>query len=90
MYHIDSIGKLDKDTCISHDSFSGASKAAGVVIAAVDAVMKKTCQTAFCAIRPPGHHVGPRGAVEYYLLLLCIIQLELQMQKIQQVLDFVS
>jgi acetoin utilization deacetylase AcuC-like enzyme len=55
---------LDRDTTISRGSFGAAAKAAGVVIAAVDAVMKKTCRSAFCAIRPPGHHLGPWGAVE--------------------------
>lgn len=64
LHYLDAIGRLDRDTSISHDSFNAAAKCAGVVIAAVDAVMKKTCHTAFCAIRPPGHHVGPWGAVE--------------------------
>lgn len=49
---------------VSPKSCIVAAKSAGVVISAVDAVMKNKCRTAFCAIRPPGHHAGPWGAVE--------------------------
>ena len=49
---------------VSANSYEVAKKSAGVVITAVDAVMNKKCRGAFCAIRPPGHHVGPWGAVE--------------------------
>lgn len=49
---------------VSARSYEVAAKSAGVVVSAVDAVMKKKCRAAFCAIRPPGHHVGPWGAVE--------------------------
>ena len=58
------VQRFDRDTVISANSYKAATKGAGVVIAAVDAVMKKKCHAAFCAIRPPGHHVGPWGAVE--------------------------
>ncbi len=61
---------LDRDTMVSANSYRVASKSAGVVIAAVDAVMKKKCHSAFCAIRPPGHHAGPWGAVEYWVMLI--------------------
>lgn len=56
--------RIDRDTFVSAKSYEVAAKSAGVVISAVDAVMKKKCRAAFCAIRPPGHHVGPWGAVE--------------------------
>lgn len=61
---LDTLLKLDRDTFISHESYNAATKGAGVVLAAIDAIMKGTCRTAFCAIRPPGHHAGPWGAVE--------------------------
>ncbi len=60
---------LDRDTAISAGSYRAAAKGAGVVIAAIDAVMKKKCHSAFCAVRPPGHHAGPWGAVEYDLYI---------------------
>lgn len=61
---LDYIINVDRDTLISPKSYTVAAKSAGVVISAVDAVMKNKCRGAFCAIRPPGHHAGPWGAVE--------------------------
>ncbi|WP_206098362.1 MULTISPECIES: histone deacetylase family protein [Oleiagrimonas] len=48
--------RLDEDTVMSADSAEAALRAAGAVIAAVDAVMSGACERAFCAVRPPGHH----------------------------------
>ncbi|KAK9865158.1 hypothetical protein WJX84_010261 [Apatococcus fuscideae] len=59
----ESVGRLDMDTAISNASFSTALVAAGAVCRAVDAVLKGQARNAFCAIRPPGHHSGPRGVV---------------------------
>jgi len=56
--------KFDADTVLSgKDSFDAALLAAGSLITAVDAVANGACKKVFCAIRPPGHHAGPRGAV---------------------------
>lgn len=44
------------DTPISEQSFDVALKAAGGVLAAIDAVMAGSIKNAFCAVRPPGHH----------------------------------
>jgi acetoin utilization deacetylase AcuC-like enzyme len=46
------------DTDISPDSFSAALAAAGTVVSAVDAVVGGRARTAFCAVRPPGHHAS--------------------------------
>jgi acetoin utilization deacetylase AcuC-like enzyme len=46
------------DTTICPSSYDIALKAAGGVLAAVDAVFAKKTQTAFCAVRPPGHHAS--------------------------------
>uniref|UniRef100_A0A7S1B8M9 Histone deacetylase domain-containing protein n=2 Tax=Corethron hystrix TaxID=216773 RepID=A0A7S1B8M9_9STRA len=54
---------LDPDTVISKWSFESAMRAAGSVCEAVDKVMSGDFRNAFCAIRPPGHHAGPRGIV---------------------------
>lgn len=43
-----------------------ALNAAKTVLEAVDIVMKGDCKRVFCAIRPPGHHIGVFGAVEYF------------------------
>ena len=44
------------DVVISPDSWQVALLAAGGVLVAVDAVMEEQVKTAFCAVRPPGHH----------------------------------
>lgn len=54
---------LDADTAISRWSFEAAMRAAGSVCQAVDAVVNGEHRNAFCAVRPPGHHAGPRGIV---------------------------
>jgi acetoin utilization deacetylase AcuC-like enzyme len=57
------IGHLDPDTALSHHSFQAALRAAAAVCQAVDAVVTDGARHAFCAVRPPGHHAGPRGKV---------------------------
>ncbi len=44
------------DTLLCPDSLDAALHAAGAAVQAVDAVMEGTCDKAFCAVRPPGHH----------------------------------
>ncbi len=55
---------LDPDTIISPGSGEAALRAAGALVAAVDAVVAGEVRNAFCAVRPPGHHaeaVRPMG-----------------------------
>jgi len=44
------------DTPLSAESLDIALQAAGGVLNAVDAVVERRAQNAFCAVRPPGHH----------------------------------
>jgi acetoin utilization deacetylase AcuC-like enzyme len=46
------------DTEISPGSLVAALAAAGTVVTAVDAVVSGRTRTAFCAVRPPGHHAS--------------------------------
>jgi acetoin utilization deacetylase AcuC-like enzyme len=58
------IAHLDGDTAISRWSFEAALRAAGALCEAVDRVVAgESIRNAFCAVRPPGHHAGPRGIV---------------------------
>ncbi len=50
---------LDPDTVLSPGSGEAALRAAGALVAAVDAVMAGDGDNAFCAVRPPGHHAEP-------------------------------
>jgi len=61
------------DTKVSKDSLQAARRAAGCVIESVDIVINSSVSTGgnnhpirnvFCALRPPGHHAGPSGAVD--------------------------
>jgi acetoin utilization deacetylase AcuC-like enzyme/ankyrin repeat protein len=54
---------LDADTSLSRGSWSAALRASGAVCAAIDAVVAGRVRNAFCPVRPPGHHAGPRGVV---------------------------
>jgi acetoin utilization deacetylase AcuC-like enzyme len=42
-------------------------RAAGAVVAAIDAVVIKQADNAFCAVRPPGHHAEPEQAMGFCL-----------------------
>ena len=59
--------RLDPDTVISAGSGEAALRAAGAVIAAVDAVAAGEARNAFCAVRPPGHHAEPSRAMGFCL-----------------------
>ena len=47
---------IDADTSMNPYSLNAALFAAGAAVDAVDLVMKKEVDSAFCATRPPGHH----------------------------------
>ena len=47
---------LDGDTHVSPGSGEAARRAVGALCSAVDAVVGKETNNAFCAVRPPGHH----------------------------------
>jgi acetoin utilization deacetylase AcuC-like enzyme len=46
------------DTGVGMHSWEAAMAAAGCALAATEAVMKGDAKTAFCLVRPPGHHAG--------------------------------
>jgi len=58
-------GSLDPDTYMSEDSLEAALYAAGSVIQAVEKCRTGEIQSAFCAVRPPGHHAEPNRAMGF-------------------------
>ncbi|MCX7364018.1 MAG: histone deacetylase family protein [Alphaproteobacteria bacterium] len=50
---------IDADTVMSSGSAEAARRAAGAVVAGVDAVVSGKASAAFAAVRPPGHHATP-------------------------------
>ncbi|MBO0738874.1 MAG: histone deacetylase family protein, partial [Alphaproteobacteria bacterium] len=58
---------IDADTVMSPASGAAALRAVGAVTAAVDTVVAKQADNAFCAVRPPGHHAEPERAMGFCL-----------------------
>ncbi len=59
--------RLDPDTVICPDSLKAARRAAGAVVLAVDLVMSSEMESAFCCVRPPGHHAESSRAMGFCL-----------------------
>jgi acetoin utilization deacetylase AcuC-like enzyme len=58
---------LDPDTSMSPGSLAAAYLAAGGALAAIDAIMAREIDHAFCAVRPPGHHAEAGRAMGFCL-----------------------
>jgi len=58
---------LDADTVVSGGSWDAARAASGCAAAAVEAVAEGEHGTAFCGVRPPGHHATPDRAMGFCL-----------------------
>jgi acetoin utilization deacetylase AcuC-like enzyme len=56
---------IDGDTSMNPHTLEAARFAAGAVMHAVDAVMAGQSKTAFCAVRPPGHHASTARAMGF-------------------------
>ncbi len=58
-------GYLDADTFMSAHSLDAAMYAAGAVIEAINRCKSGEIQSAFCAVRPPGHHAEAERAMGF-------------------------
>lgn len=56
---------LDQDTSLGPHTLNAALRAAGAVVHGVDLVMSGKVRSAFCSVRPPGHHAESRRAMGF-------------------------
>ncbi len=56
---------IDPDTVMNPHTLEAALAAAGAGLTAVDAILEGEACTAFCAVRPPGHHARPAQAMGF-------------------------
>ncbi|HHI82213.1 MAG TPA: histone deacetylase family protein [Rhizobiales bacterium] len=63
----DGLEGVDGDTYVNSKSMQAALRAVGAATRAVDAVMLREVDNAFCAIRPPGHHAEAERAMGFCL-----------------------
>ncbi len=59
--------RLDPDTVVCPQSLHAARRAAGAAVHAVDLVATGEMDSAFCAVRPPGHHAERDRAMGFCL-----------------------
>ncbi|HSP06677.1 MAG TPA: histone deacetylase, partial [Acidobacteriota bacterium] len=59
--------QIDPDTHVSEHSFDAALLAAGAAIGAVDGILNGEYESAFAAVRPPGHHATTGEAMGFCL-----------------------
>ncbi|MDX6586734.1 MAG: hypothetical protein QOI31_1207 [Solirubrobacterales bacterium] len=61
-------GMIDLDTVASEGSWEAALRAAGAACDAVDRLLAKDDRSAFCALRPPGHHAETDKSMGFCLV----------------------
>ncbi len=58
---------IDADTSLSSGSGEAALRAAGAAVLGADLIAQGRTRSAFCAVRPPGHHAEPERAMGFCL-----------------------
>jgi acetoin utilization deacetylase AcuC-like enzyme len=61
----DGLVQVDPDTCMNPHTLPAALRAAGAAVEATNLVLAGQAPTAFCNIRPPGHHAERAAAMGF-------------------------
>jgi acetoin utilization deacetylase AcuC-like enzyme len=56
---------LDNETIITEHTINAALRAVGATLTSIDDIMQSKTHTAFCLVRPPGHHAGKNFGMGY-------------------------
>jgi acetoin utilization deacetylase AcuC-like enzyme len=56
---------LDPDTAMSPGTWDAVLRAAGAAVLATDLVVRREAESAFCSVRPPGHHATRNRAMGF-------------------------
>jgi acetoin utilization deacetylase AcuC-like enzyme len=75
-------GMLDRDTFVSAASYAAALHAAGASCAMVRGLITGAASSAFCGIRPAGHHAEPDAAMGFCLFNNIAIAAELAIREL--------
>jgi acetoin utilization deacetylase AcuC-like enzyme len=59
------IVQIDPDTAMNEHTLNAALRAAGAVVLATDLVLEEEINSAFCNVRPPGHHAEREHAMGF-------------------------
>ncbi|NKB19637.1 MAG: histone deacetylase family protein [Alphaproteobacteria bacterium] len=59
--------QIDPDTSMCPESGEAALRASGAIVAAIDSIVAGEANSAFCAVRPPGHHAEPSRGMGFCL-----------------------
>ncbi|GAB5404529.1 MAG: histone deacetylase [Aureliella sp.] len=79
-------GQIESDTFVSEQSWSVALLGAGAAIDATRRVIDGESDAAFCAVRPPGHHALPGGAMGFCLFNNIAVAARYALTKVDRVM----
>ena len=82
--------RIDADTSFSRGSLDAARRCAGAVKDALASVLDMEHKTAFCGVRPPGHHAESNGSMGFCIFNSIAIGAELALDRVDRIaiLDF--
>ena len=87
---ISGLVRIEHDTALGPQSLLAARHAVGAVVDAVQLVLDGREKTAFCAVRPPGHHAESRAVLGFCLFNSIAVAADVALDRLARIaiLDF--